>query len=266
MINILKADIYKILHGKGIYITFVVLLGFILLVLLTQHFFLNQLIIDDPALTIALDGLVQEINGTNVILSHLMGMLTELHLFLLAIVVITSTPIFTHGTAKNDISRGVSRTKLYMSKLILCSILCVIMYLFFVATGVLIATILNGFGTAVNGHWSNVFKTLGIQLLMLFAMTSVGVFFTFTTKKTAAVNVLHLIFFFIPSIIFQVILLLNENLQWLSNLAISNLISQMSNINTAETNQIIIALVVALSHIIIFTIGGISLFKKAEVK
>jgi len=187
--------------------------------------------------------------------------------FLLPIFVVTAAAIFTHGTVKNDIAFGISRTRLYMSKLMLSVGISVLFLLFYMGTGMLIATVISGFGgPAPAGHWTNLIQVLGAQLFMLIAMVCVGIFFVFTTKRTAAVNGAFIAFVLIPAVIISLLSIANPSLERLLYFDMTSRIINLAGLRYMEARDIAKALGLGAFYMLATTIGGIALFRRAEIK
>ena len=138
--NLIRADLYAVLRGKAIYITFGIMLLLNILVIGTRSVAgvnlegLEVMALDIPEFTF--DGL-----GSFALLYTRMD--NNVY-FLLPLILAGSAQIFKFGTVKNDLTCGISRTKLYLSKLLISIGLCIFMMLFYMVTGVfLFAFFLN---------------------------------------------------------------------------------------------------------------------------
>ena len=263
MMNLIRADLYAILRGKAIYITFAVMLLLHILVIGTRtaggvNFGgAESMALDIPVFTF--DGL-----GSVALLYTRMD---NLAFYLLPLIIAASAPIFTYGTVKNDLAWGVSRTKLYLSKLSVAIGLCVFMMLFYMVIGVLFATALNGFGGPIPaGYLLSVFQTLGAQLFMMVALTCIGVFLVFTTKRTAIVTGVYIAFYFVPAMVIMLLMESGFNVARLLEFDVMLGINRLGFISQLETRSIITILSVGAAYILATTIGGIALFRRAEIK
>jgi len=267
MMNIMRADMYRIWRGKAIYITFAVLLAFVFLnsnavagsfgVHLGQGEITDSRGFDIPELVST---------GANVAYS-LYPVMENLVYFLLAIVIAVAGAAFTHGTIKNDIAWGIPRAKLYMSRLLLSSIICAVLMLFYMVSGILIETIVNGWGGPVqDGFWITMAKTLSLQLLMLLAMNSAGVFLVFVTKRTAIVNVSYLAFYLVPPMLIMMLTNINPNFSRLFDFSILANLSILGHLDQLSTSEIITAIGTGIFFLVMPAIAGIALFRKAEIK
>ena len=265
MMNMIRADIYRITRGRAIYVTL-----FLLLVL-------NVLVIGP--------GLVSGVNFGNTwddmgIIAPMLGLdgmgsaallytrMDNIVFFLLPLVYAVAMPIFDNCTVKNDIGWGMSRNKMYMSKLILSAGLCVFMLVFYMGTGMLMATVLRGFGgPAPAGYWVNLFQTLGAQLFAMLAVTCLAVFLIFTTKSGGAVTGIFIAFFFVPTMVIMLLAeIFNPDMLRLLDFMLMFSINRLGFFDQLGTRDIVTALGVAALHIIVCTVGGLALFKRAEIK
>ncbi|MCL2717843.1 MAG: hypothetical protein FWE14_03575 [Lachnospiraceae bacterium] len=264
MMNIIRADIYAMIRGKGLYITFGLIFLLNILMINAQGSGTVGIHFSDGALGVEMQELgFDGIRSVILLYTNMSNMM----FFLLPLIILVSAPIFTHGTVKNDISWGISRTKLYLSKLCTAITLCIIMVLFYMGTGMGIATILNGWGgVAPNGYWTNLFQTVGTQTLLLMAMTAIGVFFVFTFKRTSIVMGAFIVFCFAPG--FAIALLVDAGLFFTQMMDFDLMlgIMRLGYLSQLETNSILSLLMVGVFYILVTTIGGITLFKRAEIK
>ena len=267
MMNIIRADIYRILRGKAIYITFAVLLAFNIIVIATaqpggfaidvgseQQPFSNN----DPE-NFIFDGL------------HIVNVLyngaDNLAYILIPLFILVAAPMFSHGTVKNYLAGGTSRTKLYFMKLALSSALSFLMVLFYMSSGILIATILRGYGGAPpDGYWLDFIKICSGQFFMILALNCVGTFLVFTTKRTAIVNGAYLAFCIIPTTIVMLLLTVNPDFGKLYDFDLLGNISKFGYMEVMETADFIKAFATGAFYIIASTLAGILLFKRAEIK
>jgi len=267
MMNIFRADIYRILRGKAIYITFAVLLLMNVLMVVTSEPASIGITIgeeEDPAVYEQTESLI--FNGLN-IAEVLYTSAVNLAYFLLPLFAVAATPMFSHGTVKNGLSCGMSRTKLYFSKLLLCSVLSLLMVLIYMSSGILIATILRGYGgTPPGGYWLNIVKTCSAQLFLLLALNSVGVFLTFTSKRTSIVIGTYIAFCLVPTIIIVALMNISQDFIKMLDYDLLSNIEKLGYMEALTTPDFVKAFATGAFYIIVPTIAGITLFKRAEIK
>jgi len=273
MMNIIRADVYRIVRGKALYITLAVLLVYCVLTVGALHAFQSGAInfgFTEEALE-EVPNLANMFEGPGVcsvtILNDAAAQMENIVFFLLPVIIVVAGAIFSHNTVKNDLAWGISRTKLYFSKLILNSAICVFMLLVYMGFMVIIAAIIGSFGgPAPAGHWVGLLQIYSAQLVMLLAYVSFGVFLAFTTKRTAAVNGAFIAFIFVPLLLLTIITTINTDLQWLLDFEMSTNLTRLARLPYLETREIVRALGIGTFVLAASTIGGVALFKRAEIK
>jgi len=266
MKNIISADLYRIVRSKGLYITFGVLVAVILLVMgadamvrdmADTDFFMGLLIPENPDW-----------------LTHGFGMLfngASNNIFIiLPFVVIAAAPMFSSGAVKNDIAAGMSRTKLYVSKLLICLVLTALMQLVYMGAGVLMFFGFGGgVGTLPDGFWLEVLQSYGAQLFMYLTITCIGVFLVFTTKRSGVVIGAYIGIFLVPELIISIIFFANMDLaEMLMRFDLSSSFARLGLgfASGLETHEIITTFAIGAGYLLAACIGGIALFKRAEIK
>ncbi|MCL2405475.1 MAG: ABC transporter permease [Defluviitaleaceae bacterium] len=278
MSKLFRADIYRILQGKALFITLVVMLAINVLMIVSYHMMQTRRI---DAITITIgneaqlenqeqwEALIDELPAMNSV--NVLNVLTQnmenMFFFLLPIIIVVAGAIFTHGTVKNDVSFGISRTQLYMSKLLLSMIISALFLVFYIASGVIIAAIVGGLGSpAPTGHWANFVQVIGAQYVLITAMICIGTFLAFTTKRTAAVNGAYIAIIFVPALVISILSVANPSLERLFDFNITSQVMNLSNIRYMQASEIATALGVGVFWILVTTLGGLALFKRTEIK
>jgi hypothetical protein len=187
--------------------------------------------------------------------------------------VFISAADFKTNTVKNLLAGGVSRTKYYLAKLILTAGMCVFMMLFFLIMSIIIATILNGFGGDFNMAFiKQIAKIYLPQLYLLFTFGSIGTFLIFTIKNTASLNTIYIALTIAPMIILSIAgrdLIRYDLILAMQYFAIDEIYTTVFGIEitgTRDFSNLNIILMLAGVYILVTTIGGIMLFRKAEIK
>jgi len=259
MLNIIKADLYRIFKGKTIYVSFGVVLLFMVLVVypvgMLGYSFLNYV-----------HPIAAEFNGYHS--APLLQMNGNLFtIVIMPFITIVACPIFFHKTVKNEVSWGLSRTKLYVSRVILIGIISAIAYLLYLATGMVLATILGGFGgQATTSYVINILLVALVQILMLTAAGSLGALLYFVVKKKWLFNEYYVGITFLPSIIVSILVgLLDFDLLWLANIDLTLSMGRLGYFGF-EARYAIPALILTVIWLSITLFLGLSRFHKAEVK
>jgi len=263
MIGLIRAEAYAILRGKALYITLGAMFLLHILVIGTQmHIGVDFSSVESMGLE------SPDIGFDGVRSAELLYTQTDNTIFfLLPLIILAAGPIFTFGTVKNDIAWGISRAKLYLSKLMIGIGLCVLMMIFYMGVGMLTATALNGFGGPVpDGYWLNLLQIVGAQLFMLLAMTCLGVFLVFLTKSTLAATGIYIGVAVVPAIIITMVADAGTNIVRLLDFDLMIGINRLGFLSQLETRNVVTILGVGALYMLVTTIGGIAIFKRAEIK
>jgi len=279
MMNIIRADTYRIMRGKGLYISLAVLIVVIALISLTGGTvgmsYGGMEVLDESIEAIANDSTEQlsaersaafrAPTGTMVVNKATSSSNNVLY-FLLPLVIFVSIADFSSGGAKNTLAGGINRAKYYFSKLILTFILCAIFLLIYVLLSILLASIFNGFGGTFDGAFiAGVLKILLSQLWLCLAAVCVANFFAFLLRSAAYVGV-YIAFLLLPPLLLYSLSLVNE---WFINLFDYELtmnIGLMANIGALSGGEIAKSMLIGAGYIAAAVIGGFAIFKKAEIK
>ncbi|XMB66303.1 ABC transporter permease subunit [Mycoplasmatota bacterium zrk1] len=262
MINLIKADIYRIFRGKGIYIT----IGFLLGLCSLQAFGgIDSLGVSSSSME-GIDEVIPLVTGR---IAPLIMMRTNDNLLylLLPIIIIISSVDFSSGTAKNVLVNGVSRSKYYLSKLVLTMLFCIILLVFSIVIPTIIISLLNGFGGEFDGEFiGQVLKAFSLQLLLFLAVTSIGIFFVFTTKSTAKVNGIYIAFCLVPMIIIVLLFNISEKFLKLLDYEVVMNIRMAANANSMSSGEIGRMILVGIVYLVLSLVGGLILFRKCDIK
>lgn len=253
MMNLMKADIYRIAKGKGIYIAFAILL---ILAVFTVLVFRAA-----PTGPVAVsEGGEDVVTGAVAAQFALNNVADNIIHFFIAAAVMAVMAGFSSGAIRNEISIGTSRTKIYLARWLLAIGLGFIFMLANVLLHMVIALPLDGAGNFSAG----LFQSFALQLAIMVAYVSVLVFLAFTTKKTAVVITLILIFTFVPV---GTVSMLSDAYPRLMQFQYYDLVSQFYFFaGEASGVQIARGLVLAGGYVLVTTLGGIVLFSRCEVK
>ena len=280
MLNIIRADLYRILRGKGFYITLILLIAFIALNTGAQggvQLFTVSYTGENEANTIttAVNENVKIEKGIAPAVPTFTGTEsmsnTDLYLyFLLPFIVFIAAADFSTYTAKNVLSNGMPRVKYYFSKLILSGIFCLCILILNILIPIIITAIITSIipnlNVNVDVNFVNLIKPFFAQLFLCISVMCVGIFFIFTTKKTAAVNGAYIAFCFLPLMIMFILYQINNKLQFLFNYDVISNIRMFAEINTAASGDIIRAFAIGAFYMLASIIGGILIFRKSEIK
>ena len=282
MRNIIRSDIYRILRGKGLYITLLVLIVVVAMQIagglqvnagISDSYvysdsgsleFVNPFELSEE--DISLDSFVHKVTGIE-IPSIFMGSTSNMLYFLLPLIIFIGAVDFSSGAVKNTLSGGISRTRYFFSKLTMSCVWCTILLTFYVCSGMLVATLVNGFGGTLNGEFALYFtKVFFLQLWLCLAYTCVVNFMLFAFKRPAGVIGGCIAFALVPSLLF---LLLSQIHSWFEKLFLYELtvcINIIPQINIMPAGDVRRVAFVGAGYVVAAVVGGYALFRRAEIK
>ena len=101
---------------------------------------------------------------------------------------------------------------------------------------------------------------------MMIALTCFGTFLVFMTKSSAAASGIYIAFLFIPTMVIFLLLESGFNVARLLDFDIWLGINRLGFLNQLDRGSILTIFGVGLTYIVASTIGGILLFRRAEIK
>jgi ABC-2 type transport system permease protein len=185
MLNLLKADFYRLLKSKSIYVLLilsVVLCIFSLGVNFVVNLVTKELDID-AEMPLVISGKAVMFSGFA--LTNNTGLLITIFS---GIITITDVR---HGTIRNKVLFGENRTKIYLSHFIVSLTMCVVMSLLSFAVLAIGSSILFGYGEAFNGL--EFFKSLLIGILSFVLVASISTFLALITKSMPLTIILTIV-------------------------------------------------------------------------
>ena len=263
MMNLMRADMYRILRGKAVYISLAVM---VLLAALVVFVFriapATGIITEEDVFVPVAENYMTGAMGAELAIG---GMNNIAFIFLVGIVV-TAMAAFSSGAVKNELTIGIGRTKFYFSKWLLTCLLSISAMLIFLAMFIIFATFVDGFGYWGDGYLAEVLTSFGLQSILAIAFSSIGVFFSFVTRKAAAVNGLYIAFMLVPTFI---IALLAEAFPRAMDFVVydmSFLFGVFATAANQPTADIVRGVIIGLGYILVSTVAGVLLFRKAEIR
>ena len=283
MLNLIRADLYRILRGKGFYIATILLVSFIFAqtatnstggVVMSSGYTMVSTYHDDGTIVnsyySAKDDVyydeIPKFTGSVAPFKMLENADVLLY-FLLPFIVFVAAADFSTNTVKNVLANGMPRVKYYFAKLILACIFCLYVSLINIIVPVIAGTILHGFGGTFDMDFIlRLLRPFSAQMVMLIGVTCVGLFLVFTTQKTSVINVSYIAFCLIPLLAISFLMVATRKFEFLLDYEHVMNIRMLGEIDTAETVAVIRAFAIGAFYILASTIGGIALFKRSEVK
>ncbi|MCL1964887.1 MAG: ABC transporter permease [Firmicutes bacterium] len=264
MMNIIRADVYRIVRGKAIYITFTVLLALSLLEVFTFNgrgvsFGINTDVID-----MTMGG---QMNLDGVLAARLLlTTMDNLIYFILPLFIAVAMSMFSSGAIKNELASGIPRVRLYAAKWILSAILCVLLMLTYVACGAFAATVTRGLGRWSGAALRSILTSCGAQMVLMLAFNSIGILLAFATRHSAAVNGAYIAFALVPTMVIALFSNRYISFEKYYNYDLSLCMKLFSYVDKLPGTDIIRGLCIGTAYILVTTVLGITLFKRAEIK
>ena len=260
MLNLMKADMYRIVRGKGLYISLALILGFVMLTLFVFRSASMGVGVQEytPA-----EAYITGAVASFLALGNVAGMV---HIFFIPMFIVVAIAAFSSGAVKNELTVGISRGKFYLTKFALSALLSLFLLLFNLGFSILLALPIDGVGNWGDGHITNLLQSFALQTLVMLALVSVGIFFSFVTRKTAATIGIFLAFVFVPSLVLAI---MAEGFEWAMDLLRFDLASQLqffANVSLVDDAQIVRGVVLAVGYVVVPTVAGLAIFKRAEIK
>ncbi|MCL2019747.1 MAG: ABC transporter permease [Oscillospiraceae bacterium] len=284
MANIIRADLYRISKGKGLYIAIAAFLATLILLVTSNgmgSIGVDVAYIQDPEYVPYGESVVVDDDGVETITPNreeiiMTGVLapktladstSDLIYFILPFIVIIAAADFSTGAAKNLISSGLSRKQYFFSKFISVGIISFMMCFIFVVLSVLIATIMNGFGGSFNMTFIKETAEIYLpQAYLIFAYACLGLFVTFTLKSKSALISIYVAFSLVPILLVIILGDINEKFYNLLDYEMVFNIKSFAYSAGIIPPDLTRALLLGGAYIFLSAIGGFLLFRKAEIK
>jgi ABC-2 type transport system permease protein len=272
MINIIRSDVFRIIRGKGLYITLAVFLVVILMQVIggaNMNAGIDPSVMDmdmDEIENLEFSDFFNPPTGLEAPL-QVMSSSANILYFLLPLIIFISAADFNSGAAKNTLASGVSRACYYSAKLILSCIACALLLLLYLLLSVLGATLFNGFGGEFSAAFvSETAKVFLMQLWLCLACACVINFLAFAFRRSAAVIGWFIGFMLVPSVLILLLAVLHKWFENLFDYELSVNIGAAVGISNMPACDIIKMLAVGAVYAAAATAGGYLLFRKADVK
>lgn len=277
MINMMKADLYRILKGKAIYIVIliIILLSTVSIIGLSAgHIGLgisSSNMMEDTEMAKELMEAkslkdvrrVMKNQGSFPLDKEEIGQNVNLYYLFIVIVVMILCTDFSNKTVKNTLSSAISRKKYYLSKLILIFGISTILILFH-NYGFYIANYLIN-GKEFSSSLTDVTKITIIQLPLIYGIISLLVCFAFLFKKTSTFNTISIPFIMaIQLIVIGITSLFKWKADWFYNYELQFALANLANNPTGS--YLIKCIGLGIIYIIIFNLIGYYAFIKSEIK
>lgn len=279
MLNMIKADLYRILKGKAIYFVLgiIIILSLISAIGVTPgHIGMTSMTsstinIEDQEFMEKLSK-VNSISGIRKLMKSyggfeldraVIGTNMNLYYMFIVVVVVVLCVDFSNKSIKNTLSSAISRKKYYWSKAILIYILCTILVLFNNYFFYFLNLAINGKDFA--SPFGNILKLTVIQLPLLYGITSLLICFAFMFKRISTFNTVSIPFIMIIQLIaLGITNLFRIKIDYFYQYEMQNALGNL--VNNPTNNYILNCTILGLVYIVVFHIIGYNTFKNAEIK
>lgn len=191
MIQTIRADFYRLFHSKGFWITEFVLLANILLgaVYKVTSRFGTSISTDSQDVA---QQVPEKMTGINA-LAHFSGHSDSIIFFTLIIVCLLLGVDLSRKLYKNSLAHGISRTEFFLSKTLVSFVVAIFQFIVLLGLSFIIASSINGIGTAPAGFFGQFFITILVQLIVTIAWIGIVSFVLYLSHSIAAVFVTYFI-------------------------------------------------------------------------
>lgn len=280
MLNMMKADMYRIVRGKAIYIITLIIIALEIVNIISMsagaismginpnlvtgdeydYEYLEKL---EKANSISEYRKIIKDNGGFELDTDIMAENGNFYYIIIVLVIIVVTCDFSNKSVKNTLSSAISRKKYYISKMLLLYLITTIVLVFNTYFSYFLNLLVNG--SSFVSSIGNVTKILLLQLPLIYGIITLLGSIAFITRKTSIFNAIS-----IPLI--AVVELIAMGICTLFRLDAVKIFEydftfMLRNIANNQTDTLIMkSLVLAIVYIVLFNIVGYFVFKKSEVK
>ncbi|MCI9233080.1 MAG: hypothetical protein HFH08_00615 [Bacilli bacterium] len=279
MLNMMKADMYRILKGKAIYIIFVflILTSFVSAIGISPgHIGMSTsgsttIDINDAEFVEQLSKAkslkdVREImksGGAFELDKAVIGTNANLYYLFIVLVVIVLCTDFSNKSIKNTLSSAISRKKYYGSKTLLIFLLATFFTFFNTYFFYFLNIIINGKEFA--SSLLEVTKVTILELPLLYGIISLLICFAFLFKKTSTFNTVAIPFILgLQLVVIGITSLFKIKADWFYNYEFQFALEKIAQ--NPSTQYLIACTVLGIFYILIFHTIGYYSFKKSEIK
>lgn len=272
MINLMKADLYRIFRGVCIYIAMVLMITIsVISVVIKEAGYIGNAAVtyeDDTVVETSgfLSGVTPDSSAEHkMLVRSIIAANINLYYPLILVVFVILMSDFSNKTLKNTLTSAVSKKKYFIYKLIMSLGFSAI----FITFSNLLVYILN---YIINGRLytepiANILKATAFQMPMLLGIVSFLVFMGFLTRRTAIYNAVTIPFVILFQIIIGTIYRMSESEllgKYLMKFELQTALDTLAYF--PETKYCLQCLCFGLGEIIVFAVLSWLIFKKTEVR
>lgn len=293
MINLVRADIYRLFKTKSLYICTLASVAFIIFSLFTYQLmynFLDSTLSEQDTTQSQSSTLNEETQDVNTedtqdtqdtqdaTVSYnrpeLSGIymlgdsFTNIPIFLGIFLAMFITVEFSNGTIKNIVSRGFSRSQIYISKFIAAIITNLFLIVITSASALIAGTIMWKFGTTYDNFILDVLRMFFLEVLVNIAVSSIFVMVAFLVRRNGPAVSINLGIWALSSVVLNLINLLFEKV-FKTDFKITKYwaLDCVSELHHLSLEQSVInrGILVSLGTIIVTSVIGMYTFSKRDI-
>lgn len=273
MINFIKADIYRIFKGIGIYIAFalVVIMSSVSIAMKEPGYIGNASVsyeYEEDLIVMASGSLpeqLSETSGQKLLVRSILAANINLYYPLILIVFAFLMSDFSNKTLKNTLTSVVSKGRYFVYKLLMCLGFSV----FFIIFGNLFTYVLNFLvnGSDYTEPISNIFKATFQQMPMLLGAVSFLIFIGVLTRRTAVYNAVSISFVMVFQLLLSILFMLTKAEvigKYIEKYELQAALGRL--VYFPANNYCLICFCIGICEIIVFAALSYLTFKKSEVR
>lgn len=266
MLNLLRADFYRI--KKDIVLIIALILLVIFALMLPLLYYAMSIVGGDSLAELEAIGMSISFSGKSVFVSS-MSLTNNFGLILPVLIGILVCRDFTTGTVRNKIISGHSKASVYLSHAVSAAATGAALFALYSLLSLAFGVLILGYGSEFNsGELIYLIKTLLMGILIFAAVISLAVFFSAITRNTGVTIVLQIFSSLFIMVLGTVPMMLPNVPGWLENLLKFNPAYQINVVasGTVSNEIFIISLISSAAYIAILTLAGTLIFRKADQK
>lgn len=275
MINLLKAELFKLSRKKSIYICTAIMILFVVLSYGLIFMMSNIVEVSMGNVTISeemTEADMEALSSLNLwdslsILDVIQEMFGDVGVIIVTVfVVIFVIGEYGRGAIKNVVGKGYPRWKIFLSKYLAATLAAIGMLIVMEIAALLFGILFKGTGALKGEFWLNFFRYSGIQLLLAAALTGIVILICELFRNMGGAMSVSICLIVFSSLLMSVIDLLSQKLDFkVSDYWIMNLLANCPTVGM-ESSYVIRAVVSAVVWIaVVFSIGVLH-FRKADIK
>lgn len=256
MLNMIRADFYRLAKTRGFWITQIVIIAFLFMTVSSST--MGHVGVSSQDSIEQIDKMYEMRWDGATAVSAIQTMGEFLLYFILPLLVFVIGNDFSKETYKNILTVGVSRYKYFFSKLVSFIIVLIFQLIMVYMTSFITGTIFNGAGDITMEFLTDTLKIMSIQILFLVAITIMSSLLLFVTKS----NIISVISTLVLPLVIVILHSLNPDVNLFDVIDFHTGLKQAISLDITQLKSVIIG---AVSSIILGNILITQVFKRQEL-